>query len=144
MFLLGGCSKSKEAGSLADMKLETMMQEVYKGIDENELPSLTTIPVTDENLSYMLGVSSLDYEEALASEPMMNAQAHSVVLVRMKKGADIEKAKKDIKEKVDPRKWICVGVEEKDVIVDSRDNVILLVMVNDYAKQIQKNFQNIK
>ena len=40
------------------------------------------------------------YEEILASEPMMGSIAHSVVLVRIKDGANIEDAKTKIKENV--------------------------------------------
>ena len=44
--------------------------------------------VTEENLSYYLGVDKLDYKEALASESMVGSTAHSIVLVRMNEKAD--------------------------------------------------------
>ena len=50
---------------------------------------------------------------------------------------------KEIKEKVDPNKWICVGVEDKNVIVVSKGNLILLVMDDEYATQIRDNFLNL-
>lgn len=127
--------------------LPELMRELYKGAginEEEDFMYLTDIEVTDENLSYYLGVEKLDYKEALASESMVGSTAHSVVLVRMKENTDIEKAKKEIKEKVDPRKWICVGVEEKNVIVDSYGDIIVLIMNDEYAKKLSDSFQSLQ
>lgn len=137
---LFGCNKKEKnlEGSLSDI-----MRQLYKGagINEEEIMYLTDIEVNSENLSYYLGVDKLDYKEALASESMVGSLAHSVVLVRMNEKADIEKAKKEIKEKVDPRKWICVEVEPSNVIVDSYGDVIVLIMNNDYAKKLSESFK---
>ena len=46
----------------------------------------------------------------------MGSIAHSVVLLRAKPNSDIESIKTKIKESINPRKWICVGVDEKDII----------------------------
>lgn len=142
MLVVSGCSNKESAKDEAftKMPLEEMVEKLYAG-KENDLPNLVNTPLTQENLTFALGVDTLDFEEGIVSEPMISSIAHSVVLVRMKEGADIEKAKKDIKEKVDPRKWICVEVNEKDIIVDSRSNVIALIMVNDFAKDINDNFK---
>lgn len=143
LVLLTGCSSDESKGngkSINDMALSDIMEDVYKGFKEDELPGLATTEVTKENVVYYLGTDEVEYEEALASEPMIGSIAHSVVLVKMKEGADIEKAKETIKTKVDPRKWICVGVEDKDVIVDSKDNVIILILDSEIGKDIHKNF----
>ena len=42
---------------------------------------------------------------------------------------DVEKTKEEIKEKVNPAKWICV--EASSVIVESKGNVIILIMLDD-------------
>ena len=42
-------------------------------------------------------------------------------------------AKKAIKENVDPYKWICVGVAEENVLVESEGNYIMLIMTEDAA-----------
>ena len=62
---------------------------------------------------------------------MMGSIAHSVVLVRTKDNADIEGIKTKIKEKIDPRKWVCVGVEKEDVTVLNKGNLVALIMVQD-------------
>jgi len=126
-FTLTGCGSDNVEG-----KLEDLMVRVYEDIAEDERPMmLMNTLVDDENIEYYLGSSDIEYEEALASESGVGSIAHSVVLVRVKDGADVEKVKTEIKENVDPRKWICVGVEEDDVIVKNKGNLVILIMVED-------------
>lgn len=134
---------STAGGNIAGT-LEEIMTKLYAGIAEEQLPKLSNTQLTKENEEYYLGVSDLEFVEGLASEPMMSSVAHSVVLVKVKAGTDIAKAKADIKEKVDPRKWICVGVEPDDVIVESKGDLIVLIMDSEIGKDLQKNFQALK
>ena len=138
VFTLTACGEKKEKnikGSLADL-----MKEVYDGVD---MENLDRGKVTDEKMEYMLGSSDLDIKEAYYSEPLMSSIAHSVVLVRANEDADIEKIKKEIKEKVDPRKWICVWVEEEHVHVESRGDLIILIMDNENDEKLLENFNNL-
>ena len=139
-FLMTGCGEKNVEG-----KLEDLMTKMYADIKEDERPMLANTPVDSENIEYYLGDASIEYEEALASEPMMGSIAHSVVLVRTKDGADIEGIKTKIKEKVNPRKWICVGVEKEDVIVENRGNLIVLIMVQDETtrEKLKTAFNNL-
>jgi Domain of unknown function (DUF4358) len=146
MFLISlsavACTNSKSDSSNIEGSLPDIMAKIYKGT-ENNSPKLMQTEVTSENLSYYLGIETLDFKEALASEPMMTSIAHSVVLVRVNDGVDIEKIKTEIKEKVDPRKWICVGVEDNNVIVDSVGDLIVLIMDNENPDTLYKNFKNL-
>ena len=45
--------------------------------------------------------------------------------MRVKEGADIEQIKTEIKENVDPMKWVCVG-GSKNIIVDHRGDEVIL------------------
>jgi len=139
-FLFIGCGKNP---SNIQEPLSDVMKKLYENISEDEIPLLETVEVTKENQEYYLGNVSFNYQEALASEPVMSSIAHSVVLIRLKDTKNIESIKKEIKEKVDPNKWICVGVEDKNVIVVSKGNLILLVMDDEYATQIRDNFLNL-
>lgn len=136
-----GCQKQSEniSGSLSDI-----MKEVYKNIPEDELPELVNGEVNKDNQGYYLGSSDITYKEALASEPLMSSVAHSVVLVRANSVKDVDNIKKEIKEKIDPRKWICVGVDEKNVLVESKGDLVILIMDNKYAATIRDNFLNLK
>ena len=124
---LTGCGSENVEGSLEDL-----MTSLYENIPEDERPMmLTNMEVNDENIEYYLGTDDIEYESALASESAVGSIAHSVVLVRVKDGEDIEEVKSEIKENVDPRKWICVGVEEEDIIVKNKGNLVILIMVED-------------
>ncbi len=122
--------------------LEEIMTKVYQGIDEEKLPMmLSNVEVTDENIENYLGTKDIQYKEALASESMAGSIAHSVVLVRMEEGADVEEAKNLIKEKANPRKWICV--EAENVYVESKGDLIILIMSGELADPIKTNFEQL-
>lgn len=141
LFLFTGCT-----GSNVDGSLEDIMTKVYKNIPKENTPmGLTNIEVTDENIENFLGTKDIEYEEALASEPMVGSIAHSVVLVRVKEGADIDKVKTTIKENVDPRKWICVGVEDDEVIIKNKGDLIIVIIVGDEETRtnLEKGFDEL-
>ena len=140
---LTGCAEKNVEGTL-----EEIIEKIYEGIPPDEMPNVENIDVLEmapDNITYYIGTTDIEYEEILASEPMMSSIAYSVVLVRMKDGADIEDAKTKIKESVDPRKWWCVEVPEDDVIVKSKGDLIILIMVeNETAREkIEKGFDNL-
>ncbi len=127
---LTGCGEEKNL----DMSLEDIMTSLYADIPEDERPMLGNINVLQDvpdNIEYYIGTTDIEYEEILASEPMMGSIAHSVVLVKMKDGADIETAKEKILDTVNPRKWVCVGVEKEEVIIKSKGDLIILIIMED-------------
>lgn len=139
LFMTGCGAKEKNV----EGTLEEIMTKVYEGIPEDQRPMmLTNIEVTKENAESYLGTADVDFKEALASETMVGSIAHSVVLLRMNEGADIEATKELIKEKANPRKWICV--EAENVYVESKGDLIILIMANEQADTIKTNFENLK
>jgi hypothetical protein len=122
-----------EAGNL-EGTLEQILEEIYENAELSESfrefieSGLFTTEIDSENVGYYLGKDGLEFEAAIASEPLMMPSAYSLCLVRVKAGTDIEKMKTDIKENADPRKWICVGVDPQNVIVDNIGDVIFLLM----------------
>ncbi|MDR1619471.1 MAG: hypothetical protein LBS18_02235, partial [Clostridiales bacterium] len=146
MALSIGCGNAQGGaaqGPFDGKTLETVMDEIYAGAGV-DIPSLGTIEITAENETAFLGTSGIKFSEAIASEPMIGAVAYSVCLVRVQPGEDIEKVKQSIKENANPSKWICVNVDESNVIVDSAGDVIILVMTNEYAKSIHDSFVALK
>ncbi len=139
LFLNTGCKSDNIEGSLSDI-----MTKLYEGIDSDSLEDLENIVVDSENQDYYIGDVSFKYTEALASEPAMSSVAHSVVLVRVKDTLDIEKYKEEIKKKVDPEKWVCVSVDENNVYVENKGNLILLVMDDENGSAIRDNFLNLE
>ena len=140
-FGLTGCGSNNVEGTL-----EEIMSKVYADIPEDERPmGLTNIEVNEENIESFLGTTEIEYESILASESMIGSIAHSTVLVRVKENADIEAIKTKIKENVDPRKWICVGVEEDDVIIKNKGDLIIVIIVEDEStrEKISQGFDNL-
>ena len=95
---------------------------------------LMTTDIPAENLEYFFGVSDVNFKEAVASEPLINAKAFSICLMRVADGTDIEALKAEIQEKANPNKWICVGVDPSDVRVESVGDLVLLIMAADSEK----------
>lgn len=136
IFFIFGCQNKVQniEGNLSDI-----IEKLYIGVP-SDFPELEQINVTEDNKQYYLGDIDFSYKEALASEPLMSSIAHSVVLIRLDDTSNINSIKEEIKEKVNPKKWICVEVEEENVMVESKGNLILLVMDNEYASLIKDNF----
>lgn len=123
--LLSGCGSKNVEGSL-----DEIMDKIYATIQDDEKPMmLTNFEVNQENVEMYLGTTDIEFEEALASESGVGSIAHSVVLIRVKDNANVEKIEEKIENSVNPRKWICVEAEE--VEVESKGNLILLVMSNE-------------
>ena len=141
LFLLTGCTKNVQ-GSLEDI-----MAQVYANIPEDERPMmLTNTAINEENIEYFLGTKDIEYSEALASESGVGSIAHSVVLLRTKENADVDKIKEQIEKNVNPRKWVCVGVEEDEVIVENKGDLIILIMVQDEEnrEKLEDAFENLR
>lgn len=139
VLLLPACGQRNVEGSL-----EEIMTKVYADLSEDEKPMmLTNTVVTDETKEYYLGTADIEFEEALASESTVGSIAHSVVLVRTKDNADVEAIKNSIKENINPRKWLCVGVEEENVVVKSKGNLIILIMTDSGREKLETAFDNL-
>ena len=156
LFLVTGCDSKKEENNKEENKnveqtnktenvegtLEDLMTKVYEDIPEEERPMmLMNTEVNDKNVEYYLGTTEIEYEEALASESGVGSIPHSVVLVRVKENANVEEIKKTIKDSVNPRKWICVEAEE--VVVESRGDLIILIMASSNVDKLQDGFNNL-
>ena len=152
---LTACGEKNVEGNLTEI-----MAKVYEKMDAevkpDDKPMLETVNIlekkegmTDEdvlaNVEYTIGTKDIEYKEIYESRPMMSSIAYSVVLVRMEENADIEAAKETIKENVDPRKWMCAEVAEEDVIVKSKGNLIILIMVENETlrDKIEEGFDNL-
>ena len=116
----------------ADKALAEILSQMYAkvpAVQEIALGDPMPIDLTGEDFSYWLGTTDASgIDAAIYSEPMMSSVAYSVCLVRAKDGTDIEQLKKDIFDKVNAVKWLCVAAEK--VLVTNSDNTILLVMTN--------------
>ncbi len=117
---------------VADEELAKILSQMYEKVptvQEIALGEPMPIDLTGEDFSYWIGVEdATGIKSAIYSEPMMSSVAYSVCLIEAEEGADIEKLKEDIFNKVNAVKWLCVTAEK--VLVTNSDNTILLVMTN--------------
>lgn len=108
-----------------------IIDKIYAKFPVEELP-LTTIEVdiNDEfAFNRYTGLSSPDKVSAVAaSESMMGAQAYSLVVVKVKDAKDAKDVAKEMKNGIDPRKWVCV--EADDLKVAAAGDVVVLMMVS--------------
>lgn len=126
MFVVTGCGNNIEGG------LEDIMAKLYADVSEDNRPGgLTNMEINDENIESFIGTKDIEYTEAIASESMIGSIAHSVVLIRVKDASKVEEYKAEILEKVNPRKWICVGVEKDEVIIENKGDLIVVIIVQD-------------
>lgn len=132
--VFAGC-KQKDAGKVdafANVPLETVIEQIYETADL-ELPAVGNVTITEENASYYLGTNDVAFTEGVASEALINAIPFSLCLIRVENAADAADAAKKIKESANPNKWICVGVEDGNVLTDYAGDVVLLVMADQAA-----------
>ena len=129
--------------------LESILDKIYEKAEVSDPmkdfinEGLLITEITSENASYFLG-KEIEFEEAIASEPIMSTSAYSLCLVRVKEDADIEKIKTDIKNNVDPMKWVCVGVDPSNIIVDNIGDLVILIMSDDAASALHDAFLQLK
>ena len=136
-----GCDKKVENKNI-EGSLEEIMVKLYAGIKEEEMPMMVeNTTLTEENFQYY-AFTNAKYKNAIASESMTGSVAHSVVLIRLEDSKDAETVVKEIKEKADPRKWICVEAEKLYVL--NKGDLVVLIMSNELADPIKANFENLK
>jgi len=136
--ILTGCGNKNVEGTLPEI-----MEKLYEGISEDEMPMMTeNVELNDENFVNYAFIDDVKYSEALASESMITSTAHSVVLIRLENASDSEKVVEELKEKANPRKWICVEAEHTYVL--SKGDLVVLIMSNDLAPKIKENFENLE
>lgn len=129
-------------GSILEKIYETA--EVSDNFNRFIETGLQIVEITRDNSEYFLGKKDIKFESGIASEPIMPSSTYSLCLIRVKKGADIDQVKKDIKENVDPMKWVSEGVNPENIIVDNIGDVVILIMSDDEAKNLHEGFLSLK
>ena len=118
--------------------LVKLVEKIYEGNDEL-YPTLETniVNLEDaENVKYVTGLENGENLEYLvSSEPMMSGQAYSLVVAKVKDGANANEIAKQMSENMDMRKWICVSAE-KLYVTTSNDLVFAVMADEEMAKPI--------
>ena len=108
----------------ATPSLSSTMATILDGVAD--LPMVGDVPLDSTNFEFYAFIPYQDGYAGLASDAMINAVAHSVVLVEVPDGTDVQSVADSIEANANPNKWICVSAEKTAVAVNG--NLILLVM----------------
>lgn len=143
----GGAGETTAAGSAPTV--EGSMEELLgKVVDERPVEfagGITVVDLSDTSeeglwsLKNYTGLDSADtIADAAAFEPMMNAMAFSMVMVRAQSGVEGKTVAEAMKAGIDTRKWICV--EADDLLVAGFGDVVLLVMLDSASGMTAQSF----
>lgn len=145
VFVVNGKPKTNLEPVTSAGDLEALVNKIYEGQGELYSSLMTqTIDVTDnDSVPYYTGLENGENLEYLAvSEPMMMSQAYSLVLAKVKDGVDANAVAKEMSEKIDTRKWICVSAEK--LYATSSGDVVFLIMTNEeMATPIYEKFKTL-
>ena len=80
-------------------------------------------------VQYYTGLSDASQiTDVAVYESMMGSQAFSLVMVRTAEGADPKAVAEEMKNGIDPRKWICVGADE--IMAAGYGDTVLFIMLD--------------
>lgn len=148
ILVVSGKSTSKNT-NLSDIRsqddLSNLIDQVYDGVTTD----LYNVETRDIDLSDNVSVASYtglengdDFEFAVVSEPLINAQPYSFILAKVKDGVNADEVAKEMSEKIDPRKWICVSASK--ICATSSGNIVFLVMSDEEkTKGVYESFKSI-
>lgn len=144
----GGSGNSETTAPPAANVEGTMEELLNKVIEERPVEFAGGVNVlnlsdtSEEGLWALKSYTGLDSAEgitdAAAFEPMMNAMAFSMVMVRVAPGMESKTVAEAMKEGIDPRKWICV--EADDLLVAGFGDVVMLIMVDSTSDMTAQSF----
>lgn len=136
----GNETSTSKFGTVDDVK--TMVKSIYKDLGDI-LPALEFQKINNstESLNYFTGLSdSSNVKFAVVSEPLMNAQAYSLVVLKVKDTSKIESMKQEMYDNINMAKWICVSAEK--LYITNSDDIIFMVMASDdWATPVYNEFK---
>lgn len=112
---MSGCGEKAEPQKAPEGTPGEIIDKIYENHQALQLKVFTMdLDLADPDaLRYNTGLESADKLSAAAVSEAMMGQAYSLVVLRVKDAADAPQVAKDIYDKVDTAKWICVNADTK-------------------------------
>jgi hypothetical protein len=88
--------------------------------------------VTENDMQWLLG--STDYPEfadSVAVTPMMNVDTRMLHVIKAANISEVEELKASLEKNVDPNRLICVTFSLEDVVIESRGDVVFMMVNSD-------------
>ena len=115
--------------------LKSIYDAMMKSV-KAEMPSLVETPVNRDNFEYYFGISDRSVADStFVSEPMMGAIPFGIAMMRVKAGQDAAAIAAQMKQGVDPRRWVCVTASYVETAV--KGDLIILVLDDDATRGAQ-------
>lgn len=122
--------------------VKKMVKSIYNELGD-KLPELAfqNVDTSLDSLKNYTGLSdSSNIDFMVVSEPEMNAQAYSLVALKVKDASKIESMKQEMYDNIDMAKWICVSAE-KLYITNSGDLIFMVMSVDEWATPVYNSFK---
>lgn len=133
--LLAGCTpKAPEAAGGIEGTPEEIIAKIYEQHKEIDLALVgMDVDLSDQDaVVYYTGLSSADQLAAVSVSETMLGQPYSLVVARVKNASDAAQVAKDMYDKIDTRKWICVAADTKTAAY-SGDVVMFFMIDSEYS-----------
>ncbi len=141
MFVRGNNKNNVSEFKTAD-DVKKMVKSIYSELGDT-LPSLEFQDINDSTEAWKryTGLSdSSNVDFIVISEPLMNAQAYSLVVLKVKDTSKIESMKQEMYDNINMAKWICVSAE-KLYITNSNDIIFMVMASDDWATPVYNSFK---
>lgn len=122
--------------------VKKMVKSIYNELGD-KLPELAfqNVDTSLDSLKSYTGLSdNSNIDFMVVSEPEMNAQAYSLVALKVKDASKIESMKQEMYDNIDMAKWICVSAE-KLYITNSGDLIFMVMSVDEWATPVYNSFK---
>ena len=122
--------------------IKRMLKTIYNNLSDT-IPDLETKEISLKDKDLVKSLTGLDNTDDIktlvTSEPLMNAQALEVAVLKTAENANVEKMMQTMQENIDMNRWICVSAEK--MYLSSSGDVIFMVMADsDWAQSIYDEF----
>lgn len=140
---MAACGRKKAAPLAGTMEenINTIMQENPAQFMGGLMP-LDLKDTSEDGLWALKSYTGLDSAEKLTDaavyEPMTGSQAFSLVLVRVADEADAKEVAQQMKDNIDPRKWICAGADQ--VMAAGYGDTVLFIMLDSTLGQTAQSY----
>ncbi len=140
---LTNSNKTKNNEKLQNVRdIKNMLKTIYNNLGDN-IPSLDTGEISTDDTEMVKSLTGLEttdmIDSIVVSQPMMNAQALEVAVIKTRENANINNMMDEIKNNVDMNRWICVSAD-KLYIASSGDVIFMVMADSDWAKNIYDEF----
>ena len=140
---LTNSNKTKNNEKLQNVSdIKNMLKTIYNNLGDN-IPSLDTDEISTDDTEMVKSLTGLEttdmIDSIVVSQPMMNAQALEVAVIKTRENANINNMMDEIKNNVNMNRWICVSAD-KLYIASSGDVIFMVMADSDWAKNIYDEF----